>query len=175
MARLLSFLAILSACDVGSIASGPGALGNQGTPDAGGSRNDAGPTGGRDAGAFACRNPVPNNQLGDGHHNPGQDCLNGCHNHGFTLCGTLFTSANSATAVVGGSITVTDAVGKTFDMVSQLNGNFYTTNQVTFPVTVIASSCPNIQHMTGTIATGSGGCNKVGCHTAGAQGYVHLP
>ena len=181
MLRLLSLAALLSACEVGTIeggpiGGGPGSGSNHGAPDGGTSGNrDAAVTGGDASSGFACRNQVPTAQLGDGHHNAGQDCMNGCHNHGFTLAGTLFAAANSTTPVLGGTITVTDANGKTFDMVSQLNGNFYTSNAVTFPVTVIASSCPNIQHMSATVAAGSGGCNKVGCHTAGAQGYVHLP
>jgi hypothetical protein len=113
--------------------------------------------------------------VGSGHHNAGQDCMQGCHNHGFTMSGTLFAAANSTTPVVGASITVKDAQGMTFDMVTQQNGNFYTSNAVTFPVTVIASSCPDVHAMSGSIAAGNGGCNKTGCHAAGAQGKIYLP
>src|SRR4029079_19114980 len=28
----------------------------------------------------------------DGHHFPGQSCFQSCHNHGFTLAGTLYTN-----------------------------------------------------------------------------------
>lgn len=127
-----------------------------------------------DAG-FACRNAVPSNQLSSGHHNAGQDCQNACHNHGFTLSGTMFASATSTTPVTGATITVTDAAGQTFDVVTQLNGNFYTSNPVTFPVTVVASRCPSVQPMTAMIASGQGGCNENGCHQPGAQGWIHLP
>jgi hypothetical protein len=136
---------------------------------------DASAGGGTDAAGFACRNAVPSNQLGSGHHNPGQDCQQGCHNHGFTLSGTMFTSTTSSTPVIGATVTVVDANGQTFDMVTQLNGNFYTSNSVAFPVTVIASSCPSVQQMASTVPAGSGGCNKTGCHTTAAAGRIHLP
>jgi hypothetical protein len=175
---LLALAVTATACVPGTIEDGStgGGGGNAG-PDAatGGTTHLDGGTGAGapDGAASACRNQVVAG-LGNGHHNPGQDCMNGCHNHGFTLSGTLYSSAAGATAVTGGSITVTDAAGKTFDMVSQTNGNFYTTTAVTFPVTVVASSCPSIQHMAGSIAAGSGGCNMTGCHTAAGQGRVHL-
>lgn len=130
---------------------------------------------GADASGFACRDPVPAAQLGSGHHNAGQDCQQGCHNHGFTLSGTMFAAANSTTPVQGATVTVMDANGQTFDVVTQLDGNFYTSRTVAFPVTVIASSCPSVQPMVETIAAGNGGCNKTGCHTTAAQGRIHLP
>jgi hypothetical protein len=120
-----------------------------------------------------CKNKVTS--VGSGHHNAGQDCMQGCHNHGFTLSGTLYASANSTTPVVGASITVKDAKGVTFDMVTQNDGNFYTSNAVTFPVTVVASMCPDSHAMSGSIAAGNGGCQKSGCHQAGAAGKIYLP
>jgi len=98
--------------------------------------------------------------------------MQGCHNHGFTLAGTLF---NGAAPVIGASVTVVDANGTTFDMVTQRNGNFYSKTAVTFPVTVTASSCPDVKPMVGSIAAGNGGCNKSGCHAGGATGAIHLP
>ena len=127
-----------------------------------------------DAAGVACKNKV----LGvtaSGQHNPGQDCMQGCHNHGFTLSGTLYASANGTTPLVGATVTVTDAANKTFDMVTALNGNFSTSTSVTFPIKVIASSCPSATPMIGTITAGNGGCNKGGCHAAGAAGKIHLP
>src|SRR5205807_3107939 len=99
---------LLAGCTVGTIEGGPlgqpgGSGSNPTAPDAGNGGNvtpDA-PGAPGDAAAFACRNPVPPAQLGDGHHNATQDCMNGCHNHGFTLSGTLTAAANSATAVQG--------------------------------------------------------------------------
>jgi hypothetical protein len=122
-----------------------------------------------DSAGFQCRNQLP--APSSGHHNPGQDCMGPCHNHGFTLAGTLF---NNGAAVVGASITVTDASNATFDMVTMTNGNFYTSRTIAFPAHVIASSCPDIAMMSGTVAQGQG-CNKNGCHVAGAQGQIHLP
>jgi hypothetical protein len=101
--------------------------------------------------------------------------MGGCHNHGFTLSGTLFAAPTGTTPLVGASITVVDANGAMFDMVSQRNGNFYTSNPVAFPVTLTASRCPDVQQMSAMVATGNGGCNKTGCHATGAQGQIHLP
>lgn len=144
-------------------------------PDAGAGTPDGSSVSNPDASVFACRNMVDNATLSSGHHNAGQDCLNGCHNHGFSLAGTLYTTAGGGTPVKGGSITVIDANGQTFDVVSQLNGNFYTTKIVKFPVKVTASMCPDVKPMTSSIPSGSGGCNKTGCHVSGAQGRIHIP
>lgn len=157
--------------DDAAIADAAGGDGGSGS----GSATGSGSGSGSGSGGFACRNQVPSNQLSSGHHNAGQDCLNSCHNHGFTLAGTLYTSAAGATAIAGGTITVTDATGKTFDVVSQLDGNFYTSTAVTFPVTVIASECPNIEMMTAPLTSKQGGCNNTACHQPNATGRVHLP
>src|SRR5689334_2659879 len=60
-----------------------------------------------------------------GHHEPGKSCFQGCHNHGFTLAGTLYTNATGNTAFAGATITITDAASKTIKLVTNLNGNFY--------------------------------------------------
>jgi hypothetical protein len=124
-----------------------------------------------------CKNKITTN-LGNGHHNAGQDCQNACHNHGFTLSGTLYSSISGGSYVAGASITVKDAAGHTFDMISQSDGNFYTSNSIQFPVTVYASECQisqTSQVMTDSITSGNGGCNKSGCHTTASQGRIHLP
>jgi hypothetical protein len=170
MRALLAIVLLGSACTGIVDTSGPGG-GSDVVPDAGpGSNTPDGGTTPTDAPAFACRNPVTN--VGSGNHNAGQDCMNGCHNHGFTLAGTLFVP-NTTTPVVGASITVVDGAGKTFDIVSQRNGNFYTSTTVTFPVHVTASRCPDVMAMSGAVA--AGGCNQTGCHASGAQGSIHLP
>jgi hypothetical protein len=153
------------------------------TPDAGnGNHTDAGngSNGGTPDAAMSgppCKNKV--SSVGSGHHNAGTDCMNSCHNHGFTLAGTLYSSANGGSAISGASITVKDAAGHTFDIVSQLDGNFYTSNSVQFPVTVYASECQISQTsevMTDPVtSTQRGGCNATGCHTTSAQGRIHLP
>jgi hypothetical protein len=154
------------------------------SPDAGGSSGGGGGSGSgsgggnldagiSDAVGFACRNKVAN--VGSGQHNPGQDCQGPCHNHGFTLAGTIFAAANSTTSLSGATITVTDAVGKSFDVVSQANGNFYTSQPINFPVTVTASECPNVAPMITQVTATMDGCNKSGCHATGGQGPIHLP
>jgi hypothetical protein len=172
---LFALMIVPTACSV------PIDSGNTGTntsPDAAegsgaGSGSGGGVTGdaGTESSMFPCKNAATPSS--NGHHNPGQDCLNGCHNHGFTLAGTLYDAAG-ATALPGGSITVKDANGATFDMVAQQNGNFYTSKSIAFPITVYASSCPTSTPMTAAITTGNGGCNKSGCHASGGQGHVHL-
>src|SRR5262245_16680908 len=117
--RLVVLLVLASAC-TGTLDSPPG---NPTAPDAstaGGGPDGGGSAVGPDGGAvtaFPCKNAVTT-ALSGGHHNAGQDCLQGCHNHGFTLSGTLYDAAGT-TALPGASITVKDAGGKTFDMVAQ--------------------------------------------------------
>jgi len=129
-----------------------------------------------DAGPFTCRNTVTSGNTA-GHHNPGMDCMDGCHNHGFTLAGTLYTSAAGTMIVSGATISVFDVTGKDVEIVAQTNGNFYTTEAVTYPLTAYASACPTIQTMTATIAkTSDTGCNQTACHNSGASpGRIHLP
>ncbi|MDB4953618.1 MAG: hypothetical protein JWO36_1187 [Myxococcales bacterium] len=181
-AILVGILVLASGCmgtidGTGGPIGGPG--GGNGSPDAGAGSGSGTPTdGGGGAGdgssAAACKTKVVSG-IGSGQHNPGQDCQQGCHNHGFILSGTLFSAINGNTPLVGATVTVTDAANHTFDMVTQQNGNFYLKTAVTFPVKVVASSCPDTTPMSGTIAAGNGGCNKGGCHAAGATGVIHLP
>jgi len=168
--RVLVFVLVVSGCT--GIIDGPASVGSDPNgPDAG-TDIDAPPGSSPDGAGFSCRSKIAN--VGSGNHNAGMDCLGGCHNHGFTLAGTLF-APGTTTPVVGASITVTDASGASFDMVSQRNGNFYTSTKVTFPITIAASSCPDVAHMSASVPTGNGGCNKSGCHASGAQGSIHLP
>lgn len=122
--------------------------------------------------------PIPGT---DGHHNASLDCQGGCHDHGFTVSGTLYADPAGQTAMIGAHITVTDMMGKKVDMVTQPAGagggagNFYTTEVLVFPVTVRASGCPNHSDMSGSIVAKSG-CNANGCHTPNVgQGVIHLP
>jgi len=113
--------------------------------------------------------------VGSGKHHPGEDCQGACHNHGFTLGGTLFAAANTTTPLAGATVTVVDAAGKSIDVVSQSNGNFYTSQAIAFPVTVTASLCPSVAPMVTKVTATMDGCNKAGCHVAGATGVIHLP
>jgi len=162
--------------NTGSNGNNPDA-GNGNNPDAGGNHPDAG-NGNPDAGISGppCKNKVTS--VGSGHHHAGEDCMNSCHFHGFTLAGTLYSSASGTTALSGASITVKDASGQTFDIVSQADGNFYTSSSVQFPVTVYASECQIQQAgvpMMASLTSGNAGCNQTSCHTTSAQGRIHLP
>lgn len=124
---------------------------------------------------FTCRDKITTG-LDNGHHNPGQNCQQGCHDHNFFMSGTLYSSAAGGAPVVGASITFVDANGMTGDMRSNLNGNFWWTLPVTFPVKIIASMCPDIKPMVAMVDANGGGCNKAGCHSGGGgPGRVHLP
>jgi hypothetical protein len=124
---------------------------------------------------FMCRDKITAG-LESGRHRPGENCQQGCHNHGFSMSGTLYTAADSTTPVVGASITFIDANGVTGDMRSNLNGNFWWSLPVAFPVKIIASMCPDVAPMVAMVQESGGGCNQAGCHSAsGGVGRVHLP
>ena len=106
----------------------------------------------------------------DGHHNPGQDCMNSCHFHGFSVAGTLM-QADGHTPAVGATVTLVDNNGATQDMVVGTNGNFYTFLPPAFPIRLTSSLCPSVQVMTASAA--KGGCNAGDCH-GGSQGLAHL-
>jgi len=179
MRRLRPGSCLLLAC----IAAVAGCVG-QASPPPGGDPPDA--RGGADARlvdaalpdgptVFKCRNKITSG-LDTGHHNPGQDCQQSCHNHGFFMSGTMYSAASGGQPVVGASITFVDATGMTGDMQTNLNGNFWWSLPVTFPVKIIASLCPDIQPMNAMVTAAGAGCNKTGCHSAaGGAGRVHLP
>jgi hypothetical protein len=125
---------------------------------------------------FQCRNKITSG-LDSGHHNEGQNCQQSCHNHGFFMSGTLYSAATNGNTVAGASITFVDATGATGDMRTNVNGNFWWSLPVTFPVKIIASMCPDIQPMNAMVTAAGAGCNKDGCHTAvmGSAGRIHLP
>ena len=112
----------------------------------------------------------------DGHHNAGTECLS-CHSNAaivgstrvWTVAGTVYNSTSGAAAVSQGTIEVVDAAGKTVQMSTATNGNFWTTQAVTFPLHVRASKCPYDVTMSSSASAGS--CN--GCH--GSTFRVHLP
>jgi hypothetical protein len=171
--RIFLACSVAMAGCVGQPTPGPGG----GTPDAhvkmdAGGLADARPA---DAAPFMCRNKITMG-LDNGHHNPGQNCQQGCHNHNFSMSGTLYSSAAGGAPVVGASITFIDANGVTGDMQTNLNGNFWWALPVAFPVKIIASMCPDIQPMVSMVTSTGGGCNQAGCHSGGGgPGRVHLP
>ncbi|HTR50877.1 MAG TPA: hypothetical protein VMJ10_09235 [Kofleriaceae bacterium] len=170
-------LVVLAACtgDLSWSSSGPLPDGGASSGGGGGGGGGAvGPDAGTVAGDGGNGCIAMQASPGNGHHNPGMDCMDGCHNHGFTVAGTLFGAVNSTTPVVGATIQVIDANKQTIDIVTQTNGNFYTSTQVAFPLTVLATSCPNIQPMAASVTgTTTVGCNATGCHVAGNR--IHLP
>jgi len=125
------------------------------------------PVTGTDA-AAPCK--PPSTLYGDGHHNPGQDCMNNCHFHGFAFAGTLM-QADGHTPATGATVTVVDANNNSQDIVVGTNGNFYTFFPVAFPIRVQASLCPSVQAMVSHPT--KGGCNASDCH-GGSQGLAHL-
>lgn len=129
-------------------------------------------SGSPDAAMSACKNKVA--IVGNGHHNPGTDCMNSCHNHGFTAAGTLYAAAGSQTPVSGATVTIVDAHGATVNAVSQSNGNFYTSTALSYPISVFASSCPSLTPMVAKVTT-TAGCNSGGACHGGSQGKIHLP
>jgi len=114
--------------------------------------------------------------VGNGRHNAGKACLS-CHNGSvarariWTVAGTIHTKTGAGLS--GATITLIDATGKTFDLVSQQNGNFYTNLAVAFPVRVSASNCPDVAEM--PKAALKGDCNAGDCHGAAMPGKIHLP
>lgn len=113
--------------------------------------------------------PAPNN----GNHFPGQSCFQNCHNHGFTVAGTLYTNATGNSAFAGATITVIDANNVTKKLVVHTNGNFYTSEAVAFPLLTLASSCPSAVRM--EASSPNGNCNANGCHQGGTSSQIHLP
>lgn len=118
-----------------------------------------------------CENTVSNPTI-DGRHNPGMSCFQSCHNHGFTLAGTLYTNSTGNSAFVGATVTITDNNGVTQKLITASNGNFYSRQAIAFPVLVIASACPSAVKMNNS--TTNGDCNKAGCHNGGPN-QMHLP
>jgi hypothetical protein len=172
----IAFIAPLSGClSVGSDPPGPGSNNNP----------DGGTTGSVDAPKFMwpdaapgsmnnlpCKNTVsPAPQLG--HHNTGQSCMQSCHNHGFTVAGTLYTNDTGNTGFGGATISLTQNNGQVMELVVNNDGNFYTKATVSFPVLVIASACPSAVKM--PLASSDGNCNKAGCHVGGSAKQMHLP
>jgi hypothetical protein len=114
---------------------------------------------------------------GDGHHNPGQDCLS-CHYQGgtgppYTFAGTLYGDSGGSMPLAGATIHMIDAADTDVVVVTAQNGNFFSTDTVQPPVVAFASACPNIPAMIAYISTTDTSCNTSGCHTDGFR--VHVP
>ncbi|HKE17145.1 MAG TPA: hypothetical protein VKB80_19865 [Kofleriaceae bacterium] len=169
-AALLAALVAQAGCygDLTSTREDPSGGAGDGSGDGGGGNvegPDAAPI--PDGADLTCAGPASATE--DGHHYPGMACAT-CHDGSigptFTVGGTLYADAAGTQAVAGVTVTVIDADQNRIDLVSGQNGNFWTDQAVTFPVTAFASSCPDVAPM--TTQAGSGNCNAGGCHAAGA-------
>ncbi len=130
---------------------------------------------GPDAGDALPSEPVPDPACDElvataetGEHNPGQPCLD-CHRAGgegptFSVGGTLFRDAAGSAAVAGVTLHIVDATGKELSLVSARNGNFWSSQPVTYPLSAAASGCPSRSTMAAPIQQGGGNCNSGGCH-----------
>lgn len=113
----------------------------------------------------------------DGHHHPGEDCMM-CHHQGgsatpYTVGGTLYTDSGGAKPAAGVTMHFIDGSGTDLVVVTQTNGNFWSTDPLVPPVIAFGSLCPNVVPMQAPIATTDVGCNQAGCHTVGFR--VHVP
>jgi hypothetical protein len=106
-------------------------------------------------------------------HNAGQNCMGGCHNHGFTFAGTLTDGAGNA--VAGAEVRLVDAAGNATVVHTGSNGNFHSSTPWTGPARVGARTATNTAVMVGALTTpANGGCN--GCHaTGGTVAPIHVP
>jgi hypothetical protein len=113
----------------------------------------------------------------DGHHHPGEDCLM-CHHQGgegppYTFAGTVYDGPGGTTPKPGVTFHLIDALGTDVIVTSQTNGNFWSTDLVTFPVVAFGSLCPDVVPMLTPLGELDGSCNTSGCHTSGFR--VHVP
>jgi hypothetical protein len=105
-------------------------------------------------------------------HNARQDCMGGCHDHGFTLAGTL--TDGKGNGVAGAEVRLVDASGKVISVHTGSNGNFHSSTPFAGPAKVGARDATNKALMVTTLQPASGGCN--GCHATGATtAPIHLP
>jgi hypothetical protein len=122
--------------------------------------------------------------LDSGNHNPGLTCIAaGCHDGNtedappWTVAGTLYSSIAGDAPVPGATIRLVDGGGTELTLITAQNGNFYTEDPVTFPLTVKASKCPDTLAMVASVAQSAPtgvSCNTGGCHDS-AINRIHLP
>jgi hypothetical protein len=121
-----------------------------------------------------------------GHHNAGQDCMSSCHNHGFTVAGTVF-GANGV-GVGGAEVRVVDANGNAISIYTDnsggsTQGNFYSSQPFVGPAHVGVRNATSTQLMVTAIqstaqapAPTGGACNACHCTGTGCTvASIHLP
>ena len=151
------------ACSPGAVGQDDGEAGGTGVPDGG-----AGNPGDGDAEVPPAGNcdPAVASGLPSGKHNAGKVCLD-CHDGTgaaprWTAAGTIYTTTDGASPLAGATIHLADAEGKQIALVSAQNGNFWTEEELSFPLTVLASRCPTERAMGGAVPETGAACN--GCH-----------
>ena len=118
--------------------------------------------------------PEANLETGGGHHNAGLGCTYGCHQPGTGMGldlhfgGTIYVNFAGQAPRPGVNIHVQDAMGREYQVISQLDGNFFlpaTAGPLDFPLKVWASACPIVDEMTLASPT-PGNCNdpQLACH-----------
>ena len=119
-----------------------------------------------------------------GHHNAGQDCNQGCHNHGFTIAGTLFDSAGAG--IGGAEVRLVDSTGKVISVYTATGGsqgNFYSKTSFVGPAHIGVRNATGTQTMITAIQTTAqapastgGACNACHCSGGGCTiAAIHLP
>ncbi len=92
---------------------------------------------------------------------PGSDCLE-CHGGGGGEEDAVAWSVAGTFGHEGSTVSIRDATGWSFTLTANAAGNFYTRENVTFPLTVAVDGQP----MPGSVTYG--GCNR--CHGSGGDG-----
>jgi hypothetical protein len=90
---------------------------------------------------------------------------------GWTIAGTVYDLADTAKAVEGAQVQITDANGFNFSLRSNLAGNFYSKESVTLPLRACIAS--NGQTVCQQSPVTSGSCNL--CHNQVSLGAPQPP
>lgn len=105
-------------------------------------------------------------------HNAGQNCMGGCHDHGFTFAGTL--TDGQGNGVAGAEVRLVDANNNAISVHTGSNGNFHSSTPWAAPAHVGVRNATNVALMVTALQASNGGCN--GCHaTGGTVAKIHLP
>jgi len=111
-------------------------------------------------------------QVAGSTHNAGQNCMGGCHNHGFTFAGTVTDGAGAG--VAGAEVRLVDANGKAISVYTGSNGNFHSSTAFVAPAHIGVRNASAKSVMVTALQATNGGCN--GCHGTGLTvAAIHVP